>query len=104
MAHKYYCTHCARELDQDRVLMDMEYALTVNSEEGEEGEKFRLLKFLVTIQEFQDLLAKGTPGDLGYLHFDLSVDICDISREIYVSLLKSSSWTGRIGISLTRAQ
>ena len=74
MAHKYYCTHCARELDQDRVLMDMEYALTVNSEEGEEGEKFRLLKFLVTIQEFQDLLAKGTPGDLGYLHFDLSVE------------------------------
>lgn len=79
MAHKYYCTHCARELDQERVLMDMEYALTVSSDEQskadekEEVQKFQLLKFLVTVKEFHDLIARGTPGDLGFLHFDMPI-------------------------------
>ena len=64
MAHKYYCTHCARELDQDRVLMDMEYALTVSDDEISESEqkenvqKFQLVKFRVTVQEFHGLIAR----------------------------------------------
>lgn len=80
MAHKYYCTHCARELDQERVLMDMEYALTVSSDEQskadekEEVQKFQLLKFLVTVKEFHALIARGTPGDLGFLHFDMPIE------------------------------
>lgn len=80
MAHKYYCTHCARELDQDRVLMDMEYALTVSDDEISESEqkenvqKFQLVKFRVTVQEFHGLIARGTAGDEAYRHIDLSIE------------------------------
>ena len=80
MAHKYYCTHCARELDQDRVLMDMEYALTLSNDEDsgkeqkENVQKFQLVKFRLTVQEFHDLIARGVVGDEAYQHFDLSIE------------------------------
>ena len=80
MAHKYYCTHCARELDQDRVLMDMEYALTLSNDEDsgkeqkENVQKLQLVKFRLTVQEFHDLIARGVVGDEAYQHFDLSIE------------------------------
>ena len=50
MAHKYYCTHCARELDQDRVLMDMEYALTLsNDEDSGKEQKENVQKFQLEV-------------------------------------------------------
>lgn len=80
MAHKYYCTHCARELNQDLVLVDMEPALTVIGEAQDAGDtkedvqKFQLLKFQLTVAEFQTLVARGTVGDLDFRHLDLSVE------------------------------
>lgn len=80
MAHKYYCTHCARELNQDLVLVDMEPALTVSgeaqetSDKKEDVQKFQLLKFRLTVAEFQALVARGTVGDLDFKHLDLSVE------------------------------
>lgn len=80
MAHKYYCTHCARELNEELVLLNMEPALTVSGDEKtaadqkEDVQKFQLLKFRLTVEQFHALIARGTVGDLGFKHFDLSIE------------------------------
>lgn len=68
MAHKYYCTNCARELNQDLVLIDLEPALTMSNSPAE---RFSVLKFRVLKKDFEELLAGGTKGDLDFVHFDL---------------------------------
>lgn len=80
MAHKYYCTYCARELDQDNVLIDMNKALMVSSEDGsgkeqgKDNQRFQMIKFRVTTAEFQELLDRGTAWDVGCKRFDLSIE------------------------------
>ena len=44
MSHKYFCTHCGRELTQDTVLFDMQYLLTGNAKERFDILSFRLTK------------------------------------------------------------
>lgn len=61
MAYEYYCMHCGRQLNQDIVLFDLQHLLTRSKEQ-----KFALLKFRMTVQEFKDMLQKGTPEEAGY--------------------------------------
>ena len=77
MAHKYYCTNCARELNQEKVLLDMAPALTVSNEE-----RFSVLKFRILKSEFDAMIAAGTTGDLDFIHCDLPFEkfvgyLCD---------------------------
>ncbi len=68
MAHKYYCTNCARELNQDIVLLDLEPALTMSTSADE---RFSVLKLRVTKKDFDAMLASGTKGDLDFIHVEL---------------------------------
>lgn len=68
MSHKYFCTHCGRELTQDTVLFDMQYLLTGNAKE-----RFDILSFRLTKAELEGLVASGTRGDMNYTHYELSL-------------------------------
>ena len=61
MAYDYYCMYCGRLLKQETVLFDLQHLLT-----RAEEQKFALLKFRLTAQEFKSLIARGTPSEAGY--------------------------------------
>lgn len=67
MAHKYFCTHCGRELNQDNVLFDLQHVLT-----GDSRERFDILSFRLTKEELDRLITTGKRGDLNYVHYELS--------------------------------
>lgn len=67
MAHKYFCTHCGRELNQDLVLFDLQHVFT-----GSSKEHFDILSFRLTKAEWEQMIASGTRGDLNYVHYNLS--------------------------------
>lgn len=68
MAHKFYCTNCARDLTQELVLLDMEPALT-----GSEVKLFNSLMFRVKKADFDEMLDanKENKGDMGFTHIGL---------------------------------
>lgn len=68
MAHKFYCTNCARDLTQDLVLLDLEPALT-----GSDEKLFKSLMFRVKKAEFDEMLEanKDNIGDMGFTRINL---------------------------------
>ena len=69
MAYSFYCTHCGRQLDQSRVLLDMYPIIT-----GETDTKLELLKFRLTMGEFMTLYNGGTPDKEGFRRCRLSLE------------------------------
>lgn len=61
MGYDYYCSYCGKQLNQNTVLFDMQYLLT-----RDDTRQFNILKYRMTLDEFQKLLASGTEGEHGY--------------------------------------
>lgn len=69
MPYSYYCTHCGRKLDQNKVLLDLYPIIT-----GDTKTKLELLRFRLTMAEFLALYQSGSEVSGGFRRCQLTLE------------------------------
>ena len=67
MAYKYYCTNCGQLISQETVLFNMQNLVL-----EDDSQSFETFSMYMTLEQINNLIARGTPLESGYRQIQLS--------------------------------